>query len=206
MDTNGVTATGHTMLFFSSVAQRWIKCKVLLKFHLICTGNLQVVPDCSHTDTNNCPFKGPECQPCLFSPLLFSSTFCWEPPRPPGMTSSADANAPSVCTELHCLFQLKGSQHHKWICPHWCRREWRSSSLVSYFVPIILIVPQGLTQFQIKNNFNSGLSLTRVKCSLWDGTGNPVPESPALFSNFFFPGSQMLMQTFIQITAKGFPL
>lgn len=115
MGTNGVTVTGHTMLFFSSMAQHWIKSMVLLKFHLICAGNLQVVPDCSQTDTNNCSFKGPECQPCLFSPLLFSSIFCWEPPCPPGMTSSADANAPSVCTELHGLFQLKGSQHRKWI-------------------------------------------------------------------------------------------
>lgn len=80
------------------------------------------MPNYSQTESNSCSFKCPGCQPCLFSPLLFSGTFCWEPPCPLGMTSSAGNDAPSVCTEHHCHFQLKGSPHPKWVVS-WLTQE-----------------------------------------------------------------------------------
>ena len=81
---------------------------------------------------------------------LFSSTFCWEPPCPLGMVSSAGSNAPSVYTEHHCHFSQKPHNPLSGWDPHWCKRECCFSSLMPYFVLMILTVPQSLTKFQVK--------------------------------------------------------
>lgn len=93
-------------------------------------------------------------------------------------------------------------------CPHWSKRKWCFSSLMPYFVWMILTVPHSLTQFQVKNNYRrKAFPSLGSNTALWDGTRNPVPEkvlhtSPTLF----IPGSQILMQIFMKITSKWFPL
>lgn len=92
--------------------------------------------------------------------------------------------------------------------PHSRKREWHT---LPHVCPALCwqywLHPEALHDSRLKTTSTGGLAPFRVKRSLWDETGNPVPER-ALHSSptSFFPGSQILMQMFVRVTAKGFPL
>lgn len=141
----------------------------------------------------------------LFSFLVLSAGnhrvhWAWLPPLAPTPHWLYRTPLPLPTKEAHDT--LSGWRPHSrkrgWhtlphVCPALCWQYW--------------LHPEALHDSRLKTTSTGGLAPFRVKRSLWDETGNPVPER-ALHSSptSFFPGSQILMQMFVRVTAQGFPL
>ena len=170
---------------------------VLPKSLPICFENFQVMPDCSQQVQATVLSNALGADHGHVSSHLFSSTFCWEPPCPLGMVSSAGSNAPSVYTEHHCHFSQKPHNPLSGWDPHWCKRECCFSSLMPYFVLMILTVPQSLTKFQVKKQlqivaflsffFLIGVKLlynaVLVSAVQWSESAICIPISPSSWTS-----------------------